>query len=86
MAADGVNYTRVVARYRLRTSMRGVLPGWAGRFAPKGARDCGAHEWYHAGNGVDRCYHCEVAMRPHDDALGPSVAEVLRRRLWRAQA
>jgi len=73
MAADGVNYTRVMARYRLRTSMRGVLPGWAGRFA-------------HAGNGVDRCYHCEVAMRPHDDALGPSVAEVLRRRLWRAQA
>ena len=80
MAADDVNYTRLMARYRERTNLRGMLPGWAGRFVPKGPRDCGAHEWYHAGDGCDRCYHCDVATRPHSASLGPSVAEVLSRR------
>jgi hypothetical protein len=83
MGADGVNYTRpMMARYRLRTSLRGKLPRWAGRLVPKGSRDCGAHEWYHAEDSLDRCYHCEVGRQVHSTALGPSVGEVLRARPW----
>jgi hypothetical protein len=28
----------------------------------KGARDCGAHEWYRAEAGIWRCYHCEAGV------------------------
>jgi hypothetical protein len=35
-------------------------------FAPKGSRDCGAHEWYCHDASTDRCYHCTVGERPHD--------------------
>jgi hypothetical protein len=82
MRADHVAYTRTMARYRLRTTLRGILPRWAGRFVPKGSRDCGAHQWYHAGDGLDRCYHCEAGQRDHTAALGPSVGDVLRLRPW----
>ncbi|HEY8951754.1 MAG TPA: hypothetical protein VIP78_04250 [Candidatus Dormibacteraeota bacterium] len=30
-----------------------------GLAVPK-ARNCGDHEWYNAGNGMDGCYHCMV--------------------------
>jgi hypothetical protein len=46
-------------KYRLRTRVRGLLPGWLGWLAPKGRRDCGAHEWYSADASEWRCYHCE---------------------------
>jgi hypothetical protein len=29
---------------------------------PKGARDCGAHEWYRADEQTWRCYHCEPGV------------------------
>jgi len=29
---------------------------------PKGARDCGDHEWYRADEQSWRCYHCEPAV------------------------
>jgi hypothetical protein len=49
-------------RYRLRTWLRGRLPvALAGR-VPKGARDCGDHEWYRVDEQTWRCYHCEPAV------------------------
>jgi hypothetical protein len=49
-------------RYRLRTWLRGRLPVAVADLVPKGARDCGAHEWYRAGEQTWRCYHCEPAV------------------------
>jgi hypothetical protein len=49
-------------RYRFRTSIRGLLPAWLGWIAPKGAADCGAHEWYRADESEWRCYHCEAGQ------------------------
>ncbi|MGH2835341.1 MAG: hypothetical protein ACRDK4_07230 [Solirubrobacteraceae bacterium] len=49
-------------RYRLRTSLRGRLPGALIGFLPKGRRDCGAHEWYRADGETWRCYHCRPAL------------------------
>ncbi len=49
-------------RYRLRTWCRGRLPVALGDVVPKGARDCGAHEWYRADQQTWRCYHCEPAI------------------------
>lgn len=48
-------------RYRLRTWLRGRLPATLAGLAPKGQRDCGAHEWYRADEHTWRCYHCEPA-------------------------
>ncbi|MFD4656315.1 hypothetical protein ACFWP2_11880 [Kitasatospora sp. NPDC058444] len=46
--------------------MRRRLPWWLvdRGFLGKGARDCGAHEWYNQDGRVARCYHCEVGERP----------------------
>jgi hypothetical protein len=55
-----------MARCRLRTWLRGHLPGPFSRLFPKGRRDCGAHEWYRSTQEVDRCYHCTVGERPHE--------------------
>jgi hypothetical protein len=49
-------------RYRLRTWLRGRLPVALADLVPKGALDCGAHEWYRADAGTWRCYHCEPAV------------------------
>ena len=49
-------------RYRVRTWLRGHLPVALAGFAPKGGRDCGAHEWYRADETTWRCYHCEPAV------------------------
>lgn len=49
-------------RYRLRTWLRGRLPVALADLVPKGARDCGAHEWYRADAGTWRCYHCEPGV------------------------
>jgi hypothetical protein len=49
-------------RYRLRTWLRGRLPGALPDLVPKGRRDCGAHEWYRADEGTWRCYHCGPAL------------------------
>ena len=49
-------------RYRLRTWLRGRLPVALVDLVPKGARDCGAHEWYRADERTWRCYHCEPAL------------------------
>jgi len=46
-------------RYRLRTWLRGRLPVALADLVPKGARDCGAHEFYRADQQTWRCYHCE---------------------------
>ncbi|GAB4083045.1 hypothetical protein GCM10028783_39950 [Modestobacter muralis] len=56
-----------MARYRWRTAVRARLP-WLlidRGVALKGRRDCGSHEWYRATDVEDRCYHCEVGVRPH---------------------
>ena len=49
-------------RYRLRTWLRGRLPVAVADLVPKGARDCGAHEWYRADRQTWRCYHCEPGV------------------------
>jgi hypothetical protein len=45
-------------RYRLRTWLRGRLPVALADHLPKGASDCGAHEWYRADEQTWRCYRC----------------------------
>jgi hypothetical protein len=49
-------------RYRLRAWLRGRLPVALADLVPKGARDCGAHEWYRADQQTWRCYHCQPAV------------------------
>jgi hypothetical protein len=49
-------------RYRWRTWLRGRLPAKLADLLPKGAHDCGAHEWYRADERTWRCYHCEPAV------------------------
>jgi hypothetical protein len=31
---------------------------------PKGLKDCGQHRWHAYDDDTDRCYHCEVGVRP----------------------
>ena len=35
-------------------------PGNLAGLVPKGAHDCGNHEWYRADEGTWRCYHCRL--------------------------
>ncbi len=53
-------------RYRWRTELRKILPLPLARLIPKGGKDCGSHEWYNQDDSVDRCYHCSVGLRPHE--------------------
>jgi hypothetical protein len=57
-----------VARYRLRTWVRIHTPYVLSDRIPKGARDCGAHEWYLSEGTTWRCYHCVpgITRRGHD--------------------
>jgi len=52
-----------MARYRWRTRIRRLLPFALMRLAPKGARDCGDHEWYRSTDETYLCYHCVVGVR-----------------------
>jgi hypothetical protein len=49
-------------RYRLRTWLRGRLPFALADLVPKGAHDCGAHEWHRADHQTWRCYHCKPGV------------------------
>ncbi len=51
-------------RYRWRTWIRGRVPWAMVDWFPKGLKDCGRHEWYACDETTDRCYHCEVGVRP----------------------
>jgi len=57
-----INRDMVKGRYRLRTRVRGLLPGRLSWMAPKGGGDCGLHEWYRAEPGLWLCYHCETGI------------------------
>lgn len=62
-----LTYTRtMVPRYRIRTWLRGHAPTPLVGLFPKGRKDCGAHEWYRVDGATDRCYHCDVGVRPHE--------------------
>ena len=78
---------RVVPRYRVRTWLRGHLPGPLSALFPKGSRDCGRHEWYRADERVDHCYHCRVGVRPRGELPGdpPITAAELVERYERAE-
>lgn len=52
-------------RYRVRTWLRGLLPYALSDRIPKGAKDCGNHEWYRQDEDTDACYHCDVGIRQH---------------------
>jgi hypothetical protein len=58
-------------KYRLRTSLREVLPERVAVLIPKGSDDCGDHEWYQAEDDHTwRCFHCLVGVThevPWDD-------------------
>lgn len=62
-----------LGRYRLRTWLRVHEPGWLYALGPiaKGAADCGNHEFYNADDVIERCYHCEVGVRPREAVLTP---------------
>jgi hypothetical protein len=45
--------------------MRGRVPWALTDLFPKGLHDCGQHEWHRFDEDTDRCYHCEVGVRPH---------------------
>ena len=49
-------------KYRFRTMLRSNLPAHIAERIPKGAADCGDHEWYLAEAGTWRCYHCAVGV------------------------
>jgi hypothetical protein len=51
-------------RYRWRTWIRGRVPWALVDFFPKGLGDCGQHVWSAYDAETDRCYHCEVGVRP----------------------
>ncbi|MEW1910074.1 hypothetical protein AB0442_16725 [Kitasatospora sp. NPDC085895] len=51
-------------RYRWRTDARGALPAALMWMFPKGAKDCGDHQWYRKDERTYRCYHCEPGERP----------------------
>ena len=51
-------------RYRWRTWIRGRVPWALVRFFPQGLHDCGQHEWHAHDADTDRCYHCDVGVRP----------------------
>ncbi len=57
-----------------------MLPGPLSRLVPKGATDCGAHEFYNHDDVTDRCYHCSVGERVHEPTpLTPAAREMLKR-------
>lgn len=69
---------RARGRFRTRTWLRGVLPGRLNWLVPKGATDCGAHEFYNHDDVTDRCYHCRVGERVHEATrLTASAREML---------
>lgn len=49
-------------KYRHRTRLRENLPEFVAAWIPKGAHDCGDHEWYSAAESTWRCYHCKVGV------------------------
>jgi hypothetical protein len=51
-------------RYRWRTWIRGHVPWAMVDWFPKGLEDCGQHRWHAWDEDTDRCYHCEVGVRP----------------------
>ncbi|GAA1091043.1 hypothetical protein [Kitasatospora arboriphila] len=51
-------------RYRWRTDARVALPAALMCMFPKGAKDCGDHQWYRKDDRTYRCYHCEPGERP----------------------
>ena len=58
-------------RYRTRTALRGVLPGWLSWLAPKGIGDCEDHERYLSTASKWRCYHCEAGIA-HESPFSPA--------------
>ena len=63
-------------RYRMRTWLRGHALRQLTRLLPKGARDCGSHEWYRQGEQTDACYHCDPGARPHQPLNVPVDLEL----------
>lgn len=64
-------------KYRIRTWLRGNLPGRLSDLFPKGRGDCGSHEWYRSDENTWRCYHCEAGVSeryPWDPLEGADVS------------
>lgn len=63
-------------RYRGRTWLRAHTPYFMATRIPKGAKDCGDHEWYRATDAVEHCYHCLVGRRQVARRSSPPRATV----------
>lgn len=50
-------------KYRLRTWVRTNTPYLVSDRSPKGAKDCGRHEWYRYDEETKHCDHCLVGVR-----------------------
>jgi hypothetical protein len=72
-------------RYRWRTWVRGHVPWALVDVFSKGLHDCGQHEWHKYDEETDRCYHCEVGVRPNQPMHVP-VDDDFRVMLVRAAA
>jgi hypothetical protein len=55
-----------LGKYRFRTWLRGNLPYALSDRIPKGAEDCGDHDWYLRDARTEACYHCVVGVRMHE--------------------
>jgi hypothetical protein len=62
MVPTGIEFIAMKGRYRLRTYFREHSPDRIAMLIPKGAHDCGNHEWYLDQPQTWRCYHCEVGL------------------------
>jgi hypothetical protein len=62
------HYRGMKGKYRVRSAIRRRLPWFLINLgvADKGERDCGDHDWYNAGDGVEHRYHRAVGERPYD--------------------
>ena len=65
-----------MAKYRLRTWLRGHFPSQFVAVFPKGRQSCGAHEWYRADEDTWGCYHCEVGVT-HESPWSPEQEATL---------
>lgn len=65
-------------KYRLRFRIRQHLPSVLINLglAANGKRDCGDHTWFNADDVVERCYYCQVGVRPYDRAHFLPVQDV----------
>lgn len=67
---NGPKMVDTMGKYRWRTWLRMLLPGFLTPFVPKGGKDCGDHEWHRSDATAWRCVHCRAGVT-HEEPWGP---------------